>query len=293
MAVTYHDGERAVQVRAGLHHAAEHAAGAIGNRVPSVAAEFLDQQPLIVLGAIDDDGRTWATTLVGEPGFVHAASDQVVTIAARPAPGDPLAETLRRSTGVGMIAIEPATRRRMRINGRSYPDGPGLRVDVDQVYANCPKYIQKRSPVLTEPIGRRVERGARLTPDQMARVGVADTFFVATSDGAGNVDASHRGGNPGFLRPLSPTRLEWPDYVGNAMFMTLGNITVHPPTGLLVPDWGTGSTLQLSGAARLRWGPDRQRTVEFEITEVVDTAGANRLRWSAPSYSRFNPEVMA
>jgi hypothetical protein len=291
MAVTYHDGERAVQVRAGLHHAAEHASGAIGTRVPSVAAEFLHQQPLIVLGAIADDGRTWATGLVGEPGFINAVSDQVVTIAARPAPGDPLAEPLQRPTGVGMIAIEPATRRRMRINGRSHPDGPGLRVEVHQVYANCPKYIQKRSPIVSEPTDRQVARGDHLSPDQMARVGVADTFFVATSDGADNVDASHRGGNSGFLRPLSPTRLEWPDYVGNAMFMTLGNITVHPPAGLLIPDWSTGSTLQLTGHARLRWGPDRQRTVEFEITGVVDTAGASPWRWSAPAYSRFNPEV--
>ena len=115
--------------------------------------------------------------------------------------------------------------------------------------------------------------------------------IVATASDRGDADASHRGGNPGFVQVLSPRLLRWPDYVGNAMFMTLGNITVHPPAGLLVPDWGTGSTLQLAGTAQLRWGPDRERTVEFEVTEVVDTAGANPLRWSAPSYSRFNPEV--
>ncbi|MDR3081138.1 MAG: pyridoxamine 5'-phosphate oxidase family protein, partial [Streptomyces sp.] len=143
-----------------------------------------------------------------------------------------------------------------------------------------------------------VTRRADLTAAPQSRGNAADTFFVATADDDGNADASHRGGNPGFLKVLSPTRLRWPDYVGNAMFLTLGNLTVNPRAGLLIPDWESGSFLHLTGTAWIDWDPQHaaqvpgaQRLVEFDITEVVEVAAASPLRWGPPAYSRFNPAV--
>ncbi|MYT91638.1 pyridoxamine 5'-phosphate oxidase family protein [Streptomyces sp. SID8359] len=308
----YHHGEIAVQARAGLAREAGHARGVIGNTVPEVAVAFLAQQPHVVVGGTDERGRIWATQLTGEPGFLTVPGPHTLRIGTLPPPEDPLAAVLSRAGAaagsgsgpeaarIGMIGIEPATRRRMRMNGRAVRDGDGLRVELDQVLSNCPKYIQKRDhhPVAgtAAPAPRDVVDSTELSPDQQRTLREADTFFVATASPDGDADASHRGGNPGFVRVLSPRLLRWPDYVGNGMFLTLGNLELNPAAGLLVPGWETGTSLHLTGSARTVWDaeeaarhPGAQRLVEFEITAVREVTAASPLRWSAPAYSRFNP----
>jgi hypothetical protein len=184
----------------------------------------------------------------------------------------------------------------MRVNGRSEPTVTGLRVTADQVYANCPKYIQQRSPhPVAQP--RSPSAGApttALTPAQRASIGAADTFFVATRSAAGDADASHRGGDPGFVQVLGDTELRWPDYAGNAMLMTLGNLQQDPAAGLLFVDWDDGTTLQLTGTATVDWDaadglPGAQRVVHFRVQQVVQVDHASPMTWSAPAYSRHNP----
>ncbi|NGN70050.1 pyridoxamine 5'-phosphate oxidase family protein, partial [Streptomyces sp. A7024] len=179
----------------------------------------------------------------------------------------------------------------------------GLRVRLDQVISNCPKYLQRREYGTVAQDGgepRTTSRGAELTTAQQLAVSTADTFFIATASGEGDADASHRGGNPGFVEVLSPTRLRWPDYQGNAMFLTLGNLELNPAAGLVFPDWETGGLLQVTGTARTVWDaaeaakvPGAKRLVDFEVTEVSENSGALPLRWSEPEFSRFNPPVRA
>ncbi|MEU7019575.1 pyridoxamine 5'-phosphate oxidase family protein [Streptomyces sp. NPDC046203] len=293
----YHPGERTVQERAGLLDHADFSSAAIKSEIPDIARGFLAEQPMLVIGATDAHGDVWASLLTGEPGFVTATGPAGLAVTATPEAGDPLHETLAAPAHLGMIAIEPATRRRMRMNGRSRPtpDG-GLDIALDQIYANCPKYIQKREPAYETDRPEAPRHGRELDASQLEFIAGTDTFFVATADADGNADASHRGGNPGFLQALTPTRLRWPDYVGNAMFGTLGNIEMNPRAGLLLPDWSTGTLLQLTGTATVDWNPDHtadlpgaQRVVEFTIERVVQRDHASPLRWSAPQYSRFNP----
>lgn len=294
----YHKGERAAQRRAGLLEQSGLSGRGIRAEMPEAAQKFLTQQPMVVLGAADDRGRMWATLLAGRPGFLHADDARTVVIDARAAPDDPLRRVLDEPAMVGMIAVEPSRHRRMRMNGRAVPTSHGLRVTLDQVYSNCPKYIQKRQPHW-EPTAPGRARPARALNDGHRRwITGADTFFIATSDREGNADASHRGGTPGFVEVVSPTSLRWPDYVGNAMFNTLGNLEVQPRAGLLFPDWRTGAVLQLSGTARTDWDPAHsaaipgaERIVEFTVTDVIETPGAVPLRWSEPVMSRHNPPV--
>ncbi|MFJ9886148.1 pyridoxamine 5'-phosphate oxidase family protein [Streptomyces sp. NPDC091287] len=306
----YHRGEVAVQERAGLARRAASAGRAIRSDIPEVAADFLAQQPFLVVGGADDRGRIWATQLTGEPGFLSVPAPDTLAIGALPSPGDPLAGLLSGAgtdgsapARVGMLAIEPATRRRMRMNGRAVRDGNGLRVDLDQAVANCPKYIQERRHRRIAPgeeTGQRptVTDGDALSPAQQEALRTADTFFVATASDRGDADASHRGGNPGFVQVLTPRLLRWPDYAGNGMFLTLGNLELHPAAGLLVPDWDTGASLHLTGTARTVWDgdavarvPGAERLVEFEVTAVREIAAASPLRWSEPAFHRFNPPV--
>jgi hypothetical protein len=135
-----------------------------------------------------------------------------------------------------------------------------------------------------------------LTPAQRAWVASADTFFVATRSADGDADASHRGGGPGFVQVLGDTELRWPDYTGNAMLMTLGNLQQDPAAGLLFVDWDSGATLQLTGRATVEWDaagalPGAQRTVRFRLQRAVQIDHASPLAWSAPDYSRHNPPM--
>ncbi len=289
----YHPGELAVQRRLGQSEIAARLSRMVRDEIPDAAAEFLADQPMVVLAAADGAGRIWTSLVTGPPGFVHVTDEQIA-VDALPVTGDPLHEVLTgQPHRVGMIAVQPQTRRRMRVNGVAVPTGAGLLIQPDQVYSNCPKYISRRH---IEGVASTPDRHVRYHGDALdARtqqiIAAADTFFIGSADTEGNTDASHRGGNPGFLQVLSPHRLRWPDYRGNSMFMTLGNISTNPRAGLLIPDWDTGTTLQLTGTAEIIWesGPGAQCSVEFTVDEVLELTGVSPLRWSSAELSPANP----
>jgi predicted pyridoxine 5'-phosphate oxidase superfamily flavin-nucleotide-binding protein len=266
----YHAGELAVQRRAGV---LERAAplGDPGNEVPPVAADFLAAQPWIVVG--HGDAAMWATPFFGPPGFISVPSETSVHVAGPALSGN-----------VGAIALDPATRRRMRLNGFAYPDGDGFTIELDQVYSNCPKYIATRHVGAVVEVAPVAHRASALDSRAAVLLSAADTAFVATR-AAGGADASHRGGNPGFLRVLDEHTVVWPDYQGNSMFNTLGNITVDPATGLTVIDPEHGTVLQLSGSAEVL--PDR--SVRLSVRHVVRTDEASPLRWVLDRPARNPP----
>ncbi|MGW5382956.1 pyridoxamine 5'-phosphate oxidase family protein [Nocardia sp. NPDC003963] len=294
MTSVFHPGELAIQRRAGQAGIAEKVGRTIRTTIPDAAARFLAEQPMVVIAATDEAGRPWVTQLTGTPGLVRTLDERTLEIAAVPEAGDPLYPPAG-SWRLGLIAIEPERRRRMRANGTVRRIGDRLRMTVEQVYSNCPKYISRRyitsGDVRTPPCGE-VRRGAELNARQQAAIAAADAVFVGSTDAAGRADASHRGGNPGFLQVRSPTRLYWPEYRGNSMFMTLGNLAVQPRCGVLIPDWATGGLLQLTGTAEVSWadGPAAAGPagVEFTVHAVAErTAGP--LRWSPPELSPVNP----
>ncbi|MFE4656561.1 pyridoxamine 5'-phosphate oxidase family protein [Streptomyces hydrogenans] len=290
MTTAYHHGSLAVQARLGVQQAAAHIAPSINPGIRPVAAAFLEAQPMLVLGAAAPDGRVWASLLTGEPGFARATGPHAVSVAGGLAPHDPLAEALATGTAVGTIALDPRTRRRMRLNGTARPSARGLLIEAEQVFANCPKYLQKRELYGSDPAGPGTaapRTGDALTEAQLAAVRAADTFFVATT-GPDGADASHRGGNPGFVHAEGPRELLWRDYPGNAMFLTLGNLETDGRAGLLFLDWESGTTLQLSGRAKTVYRLE-ERFVRFRVDSVVETPAASPLRWSAPAYSPANP----
>ncbi|GHD98993.1 pyridoxamine 5'-phosphate oxidase family protein [Streptomyces alanosinicus] len=306
---TYHAGSLALQELLGVRDRADHVGRSLGQDIKPVAAAFLALQPLLIVGAASPEtGRVWTSALTGTPGFVRATGPRRMSVAtdaahesdgwpnepngSRP-PGarDPLATALSTSgTPLGTIALDPRTRRRMRLNGRLRPAPRGFAVEADQVFSNCPKYIQRRESY--ETVGDRTPGTDRLLaelgPRERDFIRAADTFFLATVH-PGGADVSHRGGNPGFVHVTSPTELTWPDYPGNAMFLTLGNLRTDPRAGLLLLDWTTGDTLQLTGAAHTTVTAEGRRTVRFTLAEARWTPAALPLRWSAPEYSPANP----
>jgi hypothetical protein len=292
--VAFHPGELAVQSRAGVADRAERLLGMFDRELPPVAAEFLAAQPWIVLGAADAHDRMWATVLYGHPGFVTTPSPSTVHIAARPLPDDPLLAALSAPIEVGGLALEPGTRRRMRLNGRSSPAPDGLTIALEQVYSNCPKYIATRRPVAWQVETPARVAGTSLDARASELLAAADTAFVATRAPGHGVDASHRGGSPGFLGVVDANTILWPDYTGNSMFNTLGNIALDPATGLTIVDPPTGTTLHVSGRAEILWEdggfPGAQRLIRLTVESTVRLDHAAPLRWELVHPAR-NPPV--
>ncbi|WP_406674912.1 pyridoxamine 5'-phosphate oxidase family protein [Nonomuraea sp. N2-4H] len=292
----FHPGEQIVQRRAGLTVGGWGSAG-VGASIPQVAADFLARQRLLVIVAADETGAAWAGALTGPPGFVTAPDDRTVIADRLPGAGDPLDGLFRTERPVGVLAIDPATRRRMRVNGHARDDGGRLVIRTEQVYSNCPKYIQTRDAT-DEALPERgpAQVTGELTAEQQRRIAAADTFFIGTYAQGLGADASHRGGNPGFVTVTGSRTLTWPDYAGNAMYMTLGNLELEPRCGLLFLGWDDGHALHLTGRARVDWDPERaasvpgaQRLIDFEVDQAIEVSGAIPQRWSFGGYSRFNP----
>ncbi|MFG2006367.1 pyridoxamine 5'-phosphate oxidase family protein [Spirillospora sp. NPDC048911] len=295
-----HPGEAAAQRRMGVTRDGWGSAG-VAAEIPPVAAEFLSGQRLLVLGSADDGGAMWADAVVGPPGFATPVGTRSIAVDRRPALLAPLFAAGTRE--IGMLAIEPPTRRRMRVNGTASGTGDGLLIRTEQVYANCPKYIQTREFVDTVD-GRgpgAARTGRTLTSAQREWIERSDTFFIATHAAGQGADVSHRGGNPGFVRAAGADRLVWPEYVGNSMYMTLGNLELDPACGLLFIDWEKGHTLHLTGRARVDWAPDERaeslpgarQVIDFDVERVVELPGALPGSWEFGEYHRFNPKIVA
>ncbi|MGI9478170.1 MAG: pyridoxamine 5'-phosphate oxidase family protein [Hyphomicrobiaceae bacterium] len=261
----FHAGEQELQARIGKREHLER----IGRRVirkhmPDQHRTFFEKLPFLIIGGVDAAGWPWASLASGQPGFVRSPDARTLQIDGHFAAGDPLCGAFQLGARVGLLGMEPATRRRNRMNGHLVEvTGTGFSVVVDQSFGNCPQYIQTRSvKFIRDPGQRSVGRGsskfAGLNKPARDLIRSANTFFVAsfarsdTENGIGDVDVSHRGGRAGFVKVDGDT-LTIPDYPGNQHFNTLGNFLVNPKAGLTFVDFETGDMLALTGTVELVW----------------------------------------
>lgn len=275
MTACYHGGERSVQVRAGTREQADHVGQIIQSSAGTGARVFLSTTRALVLAAADRSGRCWVTHRVGPPGLVRADEKAVLVLGGLPAE-DPLRSS---ETGafVGGVAIDMSRRRRLRFNGRIADwNADRLAVALDQVYGNCPQYIDPAGRYIeTLPARQTWRSSAELTAEQQRIIGASRFFFVGSAHPEHGADASHRGGPAGFVRVDDRGRLSFPDYPGNGMFNTLGNIADHPGVGLLFVH-ESGTTLQLTGDATIHWSrPGEEsptgRRIAVDIAEIVES----------------------
>ena len=92
----------------------------------------------------------------------------------------------------------------------------------------------------------------RFTADDAAFIESLGFFFIATADAEGRPDCSFKGGPPGFARVAAPDQLVFPDYDGNGMFKSLGNIAANPHVGLLFIAMGEApKRLRVNGRAQV------------------------------------------
>lgn len=90
-----------------------------------------------------------------------------------------------------------------------------------------------------------------LTEEDSAFIQRCAMFFIATADADGRPDCSYKGGMPGFVRVLDERTLAVPDYDGNGMYRTWGNVVLNPHIGLLFMDFENPKRLRLNGRAQV------------------------------------------
>jgi predicted pyridoxine 5'-phosphate oxidase superfamily flavin-nucleotide-binding protein len=107
------------------------------------------------------------------------------------------------------------------------------------------------SRALADRLEQKLTRTA-FTDDDKAFIEQTIYFFLATADANGHPDCSFKGGAPGFVRVTAAAELAFPDYDGNGMFKSLGNIAVNPHVGLLfIAMHGKPQRLRVNGTARV------------------------------------------
>lgn len=314
----FHKGEIALQQMAGR---------GVQESVMSYAPQFirpfmLDQHrefyadlPFLVAAARDETGAMWATLLENttsddnsnDTHFVTSPDKKTLHLQTIPVAGDALEKAFHQNdadTDVGLLGIQFESARRNRVNGRvvASSDSGSLTFTVDQAFGNCPQYIKPRTqwwrvaPTTERSDTPNNKRASKLTEDQIQWVETAETIFTASGyrgegeDMRYGNDASHRGGQPGFVQVESEDdgqhSIVWTEYKGNNHFNSLGNILLDPRAGITIPNFATGGLLQLTGTAALQMGSLEKgaRKVRMLVAAVNELpAGSLPIRWKTDS----------
>lgn len=215
------------------------------------------------------------------------------------------------------LSIDLATRDRVKIAGRMAVGtvartDPGvgdlqLAVQVEESLGNCPKYLNKKHIVAHIPSPQIVSEGAGIPLLQAAveLIDKADLFFIASKHGSQSMDTNHRGGAPGLVRVFRNESAEkggvtliYPEYSGNRLYQTLGNLQQDPLAGIVIPDFETGDVLYLTGRTTILVGekagkymPRTKLAVRIDVTEARFVRDGLPFRGKVIDYSPYNPAM--
>ncbi|KAG1728902.1 hypothetical protein EDB19DRAFT_1745127 [Suillus lakei] len=280
----WHPGEQAVQ--AIIHLPERVAITAIVDRLPEQHRIFhTSRLHFLPVTTLDQQGRPWASILCsndGMPSFISSPTDASLTVKARLWPGDPIIQNCTvqlhdKKPLFSGIGLEVSTRRRNKFAGHisnvSFRDlDVDLTLAVTQALGLCPKYINIRSITPFHGVSPRLiyeqfNLGDEecLPDDVIEFIHAADTAFLSTSYVAAQEDENtypsrvginHRGGRSGFVRvrPSDGKTLVLPNYAGNRMMNSLGDIHITPVAGIVFPSFSTGSILHVTGKAETLYG---------------------------------------
>ena len=232
----YHAGQVAIQDEANTRRLADNLAHWTGP-----VAEFALGADLLLLAVEDDGGVLRFTVISGPPPLVDIAGPSSLRVR-------PIDPELGIPPGCfGGLAINLAAARRVRING-AIDAGDDVFLRLEETFTLCRKYmapsVSLGDEVRCGPGGR-----AALPTDDPGLLGVlavAECSFLASVAPGGGPDVAHRGGPGGFLK-VDPTTasLSWPEYLGDGVFKSAGNVRATGRCTVLVPDFATGAGYEL------------------------------------------------
>jgi len=136
------------------------------------------------------------------------------------------------------------------------------------------------------------------TPADREFIAALDMFFIATADESGQPTCSYKGGDPGFVRVVDDHTVAFPNYDGNGMYLSMGNLRVNPSVGLLFIDFERQRRMRVDGTATVRL--DDELIAEYPEAQFIVRVQARRIYPNCPRYihhyalverSRFVPHA--
>lgn len=297
----------------------------------------ITSSPLVAFGALDEQGRPWTTVWGGEAGFCRPIAQGFLGVnATADAKFDPVLQALfavkeDESTErtivddrvvkpdggqvMAALSIDLETRDRVKMAGRFVagavtsraPSGAGelqLAFQVQETLGNCPKYLNKKhiTPHVPQPELVGSGKGLPLPAAAVQLLGKADLFFISSKHGNGSMDVNHRGGPPGFVRLYrnedGAVTVVYPEYSGNRLYQTLGNLQKDPLAGLVIPDFESGEVLYLTGRTTTLIGdraaaylPHTKLAVKIDVDEARFVKDGLPFRGSFIDHSPYNPPL--
>lgn len=242
--IKYHDGQRDVQREANSVKAADKLSTWVGP-----VADYATGADLIVLASLDASDVLHVAALSGPPPLVSATlSGDEVALQTPSA----LADRLPTDSVWGGIVINPSTARRSRLAGKPVQLADGIVVTCPIAFTNCRKYILASSSTGDMlHVGPIAKRSCAIDDAWViATIGQGEMAFLITATPDGVADVSHRGGEPGFLHySATASTISWTEYLGDGMFMSVGNLRARPRFALVVLELETGDAVLLEGEA--------------------------------------------
>lgn len=173
-------------------------------------------------------------------------------------------------------------------------------MDDSQLYHEGSRELQDRFD--TRRIADRLERvdlHAEFTPEEREMIEAAPMFFLATMDPDGYPDVSYKGGLPGFVKVVGESTLAFPNYDGNGMYKSLGNVRVHPAVALLFIRWTERpKKLRVQGRASVHFDdplladlPGAQFITRVEAIRIFDNCPRYLHRMELEEYSVYAPRA--
>lgn len=152
----------------------------------------------------------------------------------------------------------------------------------------------------TTRIADRIEEvlvGDTISEHDRAFIESRDMFFLATADDSGLPNCSYKGGDPGFVRVVDERTLAFPNYDGNGMYLSMGNVLVNPAVGMLFIDFERGHRMRVNGTATvdaqdplMSEYPEAQFIVRVRAREVFPNCPRYIHRYRLVERSRFVPK---
>jgi predicted pyridoxine 5'-phosphate oxidase superfamily flavin-nucleotide-binding protein len=156
---------------------------------------------------------------------------------------------------------------------------------VAELYHHGARELQDRFD--TRRIADRLEEVTvhdTITAEDRAFIERMDMFFLATADAEGRPQCSYKGGDPGFVTVVDEHTIAFPNYDGNGMYLSIGNLRVNPHVGLLFVDFrgNPPRRVRMSGTARIE--PDDPLLARFPGAQFVVRVRADRVFPNCPRY---------
>ncbi|KAL2135777.1 hypothetical protein VTI74DRAFT_6982 [Chaetomium olivicolor] len=318
----FHPGERAIHALLKVPSRQNPTAAGL----PPSYAHRVTVSPLVAIGTVDDNGQPWTSIWGGERGFARPVAQNILGMQSLVDKAhDPVVQALLGKVAEGEVlrpdedrvmsalSIDLESRDRVKFAGKmvigTVAGRPGMEAIgeaqlgmlVQESLGNCPKYLNKKTIRAHLPSPQLVSSSLPLPPEAIALIEQADMFFVSSTNGQ-TMDTNHRGGPAGFLRVVSNSPggmvLVYPEYSGNRLYQTLGNLYTNPLIGIAIPDFNTSDVLYLTGEAHLLVGaaatdllPHTTLAVKITIHSARFVRDGLPFRGAPGEPSPYNPPV--